>query len=80
MNKYKISTVILASIIIISILAFSIIYKVQTERIEIYNLGINNTIRNIAIEQTQSGNFFIIYNNSIQQIPINKLCGQEIKA
>jgi len=70
-NKDLIKTITII-VLIILILGVFLIPKYNQS---IYNRGFVDGQINIAVQQTQTGNIFIVVNETIQGFPIQQFCG-----
>ena len=70
-NKDLIKTITII-VLIILILGVFLIPKYNQS---IYNRGFVDGQINIAVQQTQTGNIFIVVNETIQSFPIQQFCG-----
>lgn len=66
----------LAIIILVAVIIgfFTIPKYLDKQYNEAYQVGINDAVINLANQQTQSGNIVIVYNNSLEVVPITTLC------
>ena len=74
MKKETIKTIVIIGLIVVLLgllVAFLIIPKYNDR---IYNKGFAEGQINIIVTQMQTGNIFIINNNTIESYPINVIC------
>ncbi len=77
-NKEKIKTAIII-VLVIGIIGAFILPQYLDEQYEKtyqegYQTGVNDTIIDLATQQTQTGNVLLVYQDTLQAIPIATLC------
>ena len=74
MKKEKIKTIVITILSILVLLVILIfVYS------KIYNNGFTDGQISVAVEQTQTGNVFIVNNRTIESYPIQQICGGSLK-
>lgn len=74
-NIYKLTTGVLILVLLI-VLGFIFTGSLAQDS---YDAGFSDGQISVAVEQTQTGNVFIVNNRTIESYPIQQICGGNLK-
>lgn len=73
-KKGILKNVVIVILLLVLVGFFTIPQYLDKQYQDGYQAGATQTVIDLATQQTQSGNILIVYNNSLESVPIATLC------
>lgn len=75
MKKETVKTIVIIGLIVLLLVACVYFLLIPKYNNRIYNKGFADGQFNIIVTQMQTGNIFIVNNNTIESYPLSTICG-----